>query len=375
VGCRTYDTIAVVVHPFPAFELGSSISICQGDSATFSVDNTWSSVVWSDGSTDFNYTTSTLGWVSAEVFLGNCSGIDSARVDIVPMPDFSNVISDFSFCLGDSAILEVPFSGQWSTGDFAASIWVYEGGVYTYTYNLSSCSSEFNFTITTDTPVELSIPESLLLCEGAGTWVDAGWSSTWNTGETANAIYITEPGTYTANATNGTCSSSATVIVESSPLPLVAVPESSLICEGKPFRLENLLGDIDEYLWSNGDTTYYTYIDTAGWYSLTATNSCGSVVDSVFIDSYACNWDIFAPNTITPNGDGINDLWKVEGFNIQNVHIWLYDQRGNLAYESYRLDEGWVPEGVSDYLYAYRIEVITQQQENYEVTGHLLVLR
>jgi gliding motility-associated-like protein len=375
VGCTTYDSIAVVVHPFPGFSLETSVLICEGQSAYFEVDSLWDSVEWTSGSTNFADSTSESGWFGAEVQLGNCFGSDSVFVNVVPVPSFTGVDPNVQFCQGDSAVLLAPLVGIWSTGELTNAITATEAGIYTYNYNQSGCTASFTYTVETDTPVELSLPESLVLCDGDGAWLDASWTSTWNTGETATAIYITEPGTYTANATNGTCLSTATVEVSPSPLPSVTLPESTLICEGKPFRLENLEGDIDQYLWNTGDTTYYTYADTAGWYVLTAVNDCGSAVDSVYIDSYACSWDVFAPNTITPNGDGINDTWKVLGFNIQNVHIWVYDRLGNLAFETYRLNDDWAPIGEEDYLYAYRIELITQQQESYEMKGHLLVLR
>lgn len=375
VGCTTRDSIVVVVHPFPGFDLGASVLMCQGETALFAVDSAWDSVLWTDGSTGYTDSTNVAGWLGAQVQLGNCSGSDSLLVSVVPVPSFEGINPNIHICLGDSALLEAPFVGVWSTGQLSAGIVVHNEGTYSYHYNQSGCTADFDYQVETDLPIALSLPKNVVLCEESGTWLDASWTSTWNTGEEASSIYVSTPGTYTATATNGMCTTSASTLVTPAPLPQVQLPETTTICEGKPLRLENLLGIEDSYLWSNGDTTYYTYVDTAGWYFLTATNYCGTATDSVYIDSYACQWDVYAPNAITPNGDGVNDTWKVEGFNIQNVHVWVYDRMGNLAFESYRLNDAWAPQVGHDYLYSYRITVITQQQENYEVKGHLLVLR
>jgi gliding motility-associated-like protein len=42
--------------------------------------------------------------------------------------------------------------------------------------------------------------------------------------------------------------------------------------------------------------------------------------------------DIFIPNVFTPNGDGINDEWRIQSSGIP-YEVWVYDRWGNLVFE------------------------------------------
>ena len=51
-------------------------------------------------------------------------------------------------------------------------------------------------------------------------------------------------------------------------------------------------------------------------------------------------WTI--PNTFTPNGDGINDNFKIVGAPyVSAFHIWIYDRWGNKVFESTNVDFLW----------------------------------
>lgn len=71
----------------------------------------------------------------------------------------------------------------------------------------------------------------------------------------------------------------------------------------------------------------------------TANNPCGSVSNQfeVFID--AC--EITIPNVITPNGDSVNDTFKVEGLDVYNdVFFNVFNRWGGLVYENENYQSG-----------------------------------
>lgn len=67
-----------------------------------------------------------------------------------------------------------------------------------------------------------------------------------------------------------------------------------------------------------------------------------------------------AVNTITPNGDGVNDLWKVDNVEIyQGYDLYIFNARGDVVYESSNYQNDWngsfqghpLPPGVYYYLF------------------------
>ena len=72
--------------------------------------------------------------------------------------------------------------------------------------------------------------------------------------------------------------------------------------------------------------------------------------------------EIWFPNTFTPNGDGINDVFKAEGLNIFDFHMIIFNRWGQQIFESFSIYDGWdgtfkgkkSPEGIyvwmADYL-------------------------
>ncbi len=118
---------------------------------------------------------------------------------------------------------------------------------------------------------------------------------------------------------------------------------------------------------------------------LRATNQYGcadSVVKWVDIKD---NLIVYIPNAFTPDGDGINDVWQIEGsgFKDMGYRLRIYDRWGTLVFETDNPEEAWeghsqngeyyyVPDGV----YNYRLEVMdTVHDVKHVYTGHVSILR
>jgi gliding motility-associated-like protein len=50
---------------------------------------------------------------------------------------------------------------------------------------------------------------------------------------------------------------------------------------------------------------------------------------------------VFIPTAFTPNSDGMNDVFRVKGENLQNFKMLVYDRWGEVIYESTNPNEGW----------------------------------
>ncbi len=77
-------------------------------------------------------------------------------------------------------------------------------------------------------------------------------------------------------------------------------------------------------------------------YSVTATNEYGCVASDEVNVSVVVRNAIIIPNAFSPNGDGVNDVFRVTGENIANLQLAIYDRWGQKVFEADGdLDTGW----------------------------------
>ncbi|HEX6427564.1 MAG TPA: gliding motility-associated C-terminal domain-containing protein, partial [Niastella sp.] len=51
--------------------------------------------------------------------------------------------------------------------------------------------------------------------------------------------------------------------------------------------------------------------------------------------------DVFVPNAFTPNGDNLNDVFKIEGFVVKSMQLRVFNQWGEMIFESADQSKGW----------------------------------
>lgn len=111
-----------------------------------------------------------------------------------------------------------------------------------------------------------------------------------------------------------------------------------------------------------------TFMDT-GTYPVThiAFNQFGctdTLVEFIIIDAPV---NIFVPNAFTPNGDGLNDEFKIAITGIVDFEIEIFTRWGELVFKSQNLDYSWnglyMNEGriLNDRTFTYRIKVLTKE--------------
>jgi gliding motility-associated-like protein len=88
---------------------------------------------------------------------------------------------------------------------------------------------------------------------------------------------------------------------------------------------------------------------------------------------------IFVANAFTPNGDGKNDIVYVHNDNIKTLKFYIYDQWGNMLFQSQSPQKGWdgtykgklQPVGV----YVYYLEAIMNDGQPVTKKGTITLLR
>jgi gliding motility-associated-like protein len=106
---------------------------------------------------------------------------------------------------------------------------------------------------------------------------------------------------------------------------------------------------------------------------VTASNNCGTDAAEVAVTLDPCLVDF--PNVITPNGDDVNDAFRIEGlenyYAFGGVKLQVFNRWGNLVYETGEYKNDWEgAEAVSGTYYF----IVTLPNE--DVTkGHLTVIK
>jgi hypothetical protein len=151
------------------------------------------------------------------------------------------------------------------------------------------------------------------LCAGDSIALDGGGNSgtyTWSTGASTDSIWVDSADTYTLSI-SGLCGSGTdTVAITNAPaLPGAgfAGPDDT-ICVGDTIMLS--YATRDPILWSTGDTTDTIWVSSPGQYTVTVNGQCGSVEDTIAVDSSALIYSGFAmaDTSVACEGDTIGLL-------------------------------------------------------------------
>ena len=136
--------------------------------------------------------------------------------------------------------------------------------------------------------------------------------------------------------------------------------QDTSICNG-PVLLTPGTG-FNSYLWSNGSSSSSIIVSEEGSYTVIVTNLNGCEgTDTIEVQS-DCDFAIYVPNVFTPNGDGINDLFRVVSVNLESIEVLIFNRWGQLISQWNTNDGYWdgktnsgkyVPEGTYVYIVEY----------------------
>jgi gliding motility-associated-like protein len=162
------------------------------------------------------------------------------------------------------------------------------------------------------------------------------------------------------------------------------------------FEPTNQYGPIAKYTWmfqgSNGVSGYDTsrlknpvrIYDNIGKYPvlLVSTTEKGCI-DTVFkVLEIRDEFSVYIPNTFTPNGDGLNDVFNVKGIGLQTAgySMEIYDRWGTLIYSTKDVMKGWDGTAKGIYsengVYVYKVKTLGANGEGKkEFVGHVSLLK
>ncbi len=333
----------------PIVNLGPDTSVCDGNFVVFNAGPGFSSYLWQDGSTSQTITAYNQGYYSVTVTdaIGD-TAIDSVYLTVIPLPNDFTLGKDTVICTGFSVVLDAGPGFDiylWQDGSITQSITVSEEGIYSVSVS-GECGIAADSILLTEIPLpQVSLGMDRQLCQGASIVLDPGTQFVkynWSTGDTTQTITVNTTGAYSVTITDtNSCMSHDAMVLVIQELPVVNLGEGMDMCDIKQWMLDAGSGvGLSSYLWQDG-SVYQTYlVKDDGLYSVTVTNSCGTVTDSVVFEPCPdCILEL--PNAFSPNGDGSNDILYPVGGGYTRIDMIIYNRNGERVFETKELNEGW----------------------------------
>jgi gliding motility-associated-like protein len=89
----------------------------------------------------------------------------------------------------------------------------------------------------------------------------------------------------------------------------------------------------------------------------------------------------FIPAGFSPNGDGLNDYFKLSGEDVIDFSMIVYNRWGQKLYQSFDMDNGWDgktklgDEVVDGGVYFYRVEMTQRNGLKNTIEGHVQIIK
>jgi gliding motility-associated-like protein len=187
---------------------------------------------------------------------------------------------------------------------------------------------------------QLDVGNDTTICDSESITLTAGLVGgyEWSSGETTQSITTSGSGTYWVKVDLGGEFICDTIIVSQAGLT-VDIGDDQAICGSDLAILDAGAGGVS-YTWSNSETTQVIQVSLGGTYSVIVDD--GVCVNSDEVVIIKCVEDLFIPNTITPNGDGENDTWIINGLqDFPENTVVIMNRNGAEVYSSVDYQSDW----------------------------------
>ncbi|MDQ3190421.1 MAG: gliding motility-associated C-terminal domain-containing protein [Bacteroidota bacterium] len=394
-GCQTVETIFLQLNSSPLVDLGQNISICFPDNSTqlnAVIDDPNHSYSWNNAGTLNNPNilnpTATISSSTTYTFTATnpsngCTTSNNVIVTLAPGPITSPNITTVTSC----------FDGNDGTADVTAS-----GGTapYSYTWNPASPNSSSGvatglspgfYIITVEdfhkckltTSVIIEQPPAMEIeveAKGDTCGLNNGnltvsnivngngpYSYLWTNTDSTQTASNLSTGYYGVTVTDSKgCTKSDNVFVPLVGSPISASYTASTYHGTTPLEVNFLNTSLNgtDFHWNfaNGQTSNDentgTIFPNSGEYQvlLTVTNDyCVDTISTLITVLDALIYEI--PNVFTPNGDGKNDVFTINGQGMSSFHGIIYNRWGRKVYEWEDPIKGWDGQGSEDGVYYF----------------------
>jgi gliding motility-associated-like protein len=419
-------TGTITVTDVPSVQL-DDISVCEGQSGTLTaIPSVPGGVfIWtpSSGTSGSSYTITPTASTSVSVIysLNDCpSPSVSAQVTLVNTPTVT--VNNVAICQNQFGTLTANPSAPggtylWSTNETSQTISVNPQVTtpYSVIYFLNGCPSPQAIATVTVNPIpvvtfDVDFTEGCLPLTVNFTNTTTNMQNcTWNLGngatlnECGNLSYTFQnPGCFdislTTDSPNG-CSNTLTLndLICAYPTPIADFTLSSNLLNVNDPTVSinnNSTGAVD-YIWNYGDNTNDTsiynpephlfegYLDSMYTITLIAISENGCTDSMNQIITFNDDVTIYAPNSFSPDDDGLNDIWLPvisSGINTNSYQLRIFNRWGQEFFATNNILQGWdgtfLGNKVQDGTYSFQLSYSKSSQTKKNIiVGHINLIR
>ncbi len=267
---------------------------------------------------------------------------------------------------------------KWQDGSTNPTYLVTKPGIYWLEIKQANSNCTFRDSIVVKSyPVPLvNLGNDTTICTGKTLMLKAanpGSTYKWQDGTVKSTFLVSAPGIYKVTVTNTFgCISSDSIKVHYLTPPALNLGKDTTICSGTEFILNGNLPGVT-YKWQDGSTGSTFKVTKAGTYWVDATIDICTAWDSIVVKTRkGCFGDLFIPNIITPNGDGINDAFVLSDPDKSSIwQLEVFNRFGTLVYKSKQYDNKWNALNLAAGVYYY----LLQDDKNRKLKGYVEIVK
>jgi gliding motility-associated-like protein len=376
-GCEVTDTVGIFFSREATLDLGKDHVICAGENVSLIAANENASYEWKLNGAVMNFTQSQLPLVApggqyiANIDVPGCGKYtDTVNITFSNTPAAAfNLGPDTLLCPKQIFTLTANVSGAsgyvWnSKGLYTldavnynigndANLQVSKSGRYwAFVKIANQCEIVDTVFVKYRGNKELNFNDTAI-CQGTTLLLDADFGTgeyKWdaipkqrndqnNTNQ--STYYVYSPGLFTVTAKVGQCIFTDSLRVQINDSLKISLGKDTTLCTGEMYSIIPTANTLD-YKWQDSTTTT-TYTPTkTGVYKIVAVNGCGKDTAQVKITFNNCPCALLLPNAFTPNGDGLNDVFKpIHACDMENFSMIIYNRYGELVFSSNNPLQGW----------------------------------
>lgn len=356
------------VYEPPVFTLGEDVKICSYEEAVIAPPKSGSdfSFNWVDGGGDDDLHVTRSGehrGILTDNYTG-CTFEDAIIVTVIE-PEKFLMPTAAEFCSGESVDINVELNDKivdfhWLDDDNEGAVRTIEkpGDYFAKSIDVEGCEFSSVVKVTENLLPVIDFGDDNIICTNRQRILDCGIADVdylWNTGAKSRTVFADTAGYYKVTVTDGKgCVSTDSIEMVLKTLPQIALPPDTVLCDGTMMTLSAAWHDAFKYVWQDFSGGEEFEVESPGTYSVEVTNVCGDVNDEINVRYRYCGEFIF-PNIITPNGDGINDYFRIKGLDefVSGWQIDIYNREGRRVFHSSNYHNEWNAPDVTDGVYFY----------------------